>query len=107
MKPETLTLLLALGAFLLFFGPAIARVVLRPERGSMTDLRIAQFEALVIDLDKSLRIREKIKARLEAQAGELLPPSGRSSPTIPPSPPASPPASPPPSVSPTESENTP
>lgn len=68
MKPETLTLVFALAAAALFFGPAIARLILKPVRGSVTDLRIAAFEAFVADFDKWFRVRDKLKARIAAES---------------------------------------
>ena len=75
MKPETLTLLLAVLAFVVYFGPAALRLILRPERGSVTDLRIARYEALLADFDKRARVGEKLEKRLaedkaRASAGE-------------------------------------
>jgi len=72
VRKETWELLGALVAFLFFFGPSIARFVLRPERGSLTDLRIAAWEAWTADLDKRDRIKEKTKAKLLELAKKRL-----------------------------------
>jgi hypothetical protein len=72
VKKETLELVAAVVAFLFFFGPSIARFLLRPEKGSLTDLRIAAWEAWAADLDKRSKIKEKTRAKLEEIARERL-----------------------------------
>ncbi len=62
-------LLVALAAFLFYFGPAMLRAAIKPERGSPWDLRIAAFEAWTFDMDKRYRIREKSMAAALKAAG--------------------------------------
>lgn len=71
------TVLLALVAlFLIYFGPSLARVVLKPERGSKLDLRIAWFETMVADFEKRTKVTEKLAAlaKLPPVVTAALPP---------------------------------
>lgn len=60
--PSSTVLLSLLALFVLYFGAPILRAILKPERGSLTDLRIAWFESFVNDIDKRARITEKLAA---------------------------------------------
>lgn len=89
------TVLLALGAlFLIYFGPALLRVALKPERGSKLDLRIAWFETMVADFEKRTKVTEKLAAlaKLSPSVTAALPPVPEAErPTQPPVVPAPPP----------------
>lgn len=78
MTSEKTLALLLLAAFVVYFGPAILRVILKPEHGSVTDLRIAKFESFLMDFDKRAKISEKLATKLKEkpeQDRDTLPPA--------------------------------
>jgi hypothetical protein len=75
VSPELLSLIAALGWCLFYFGPSILRALLRPERGTPLDLRIAWLETFLNDADKRGRIGEKLAALATKDAASPVVPS--------------------------------
>ncbi len=69
MSAEASLLFLAALAVVIYFGPAAARAVLKPEKGSLTDLRIAWWETFLNDFEKRHKIGEKTAALAKKQLG--------------------------------------
>lgn len=87
--PQTTVLLALLALFLIYFGPPLLRVALKPERGSALDLRIAWFETFVNDVEKRTKVTEKLAAlaKLPPAVTAALPPPplpAAERPTLPP-----------------------
>jgi hypothetical protein len=79
---ESSLLLLASLALVIYFGPAVLRLALKPEKGSVKDLRIAWFETFLNDVDKRGKITEKLQELGKQRLGLDFP--------VPPPPPPTP-----------------
>lgn len=86
-SPSTVLIALAI-LFLVYFGPPILRVVLKPEHGSKLDLRIAWFETFVNDVEKRTTITAKLLSLAKLPAPPPVPDSERT--TVPPAAPSGP-----------------
>jgi len=69
VTPELSLLLLATVAVIIYFGPTVVRLVLKPEKGSETDLRIAWWETFLNDFEKRHKVGEKLKELTKKQLG--------------------------------------